>query len=147
MRFQYQIQIVSHFKNYIMSKRLITNISIVAVVIFCFSLQSVVAQWPQFRGPNRNGISSESNLLKEWPEYGPKLAWSVDTIGDGFASAVIQDNMVFTAGKKDSIEILTAMDLNGKVIWQKKAGRASSSDWWPQGRSTPTIYKGKIYPG
>ena len=128
-----------------MKKHYASTSKIIATIICCFSLQTLVAQWPQFRGPNRDGISSESNLLKEWPENGPKLAWSVDVLGEGFASAVIQDDMAFTTGKKDSIEILTAMDLNGKVLWQKTVGRASSSDWWPQGRATPTVYKGKVY--
>jgi outer membrane protein assembly factor BamB len=128
-----------------MKKLSITSVRMIATVIGCLMLQSLCAQWPQFRGPMRNGICSESKLLKEWPEYGPKLLWSADTIGDGFASAVIQNNIVYTAGKKDSVEFLTALDMNGKLLWQQPIGRASTKDWWPQGRSTPTIYKNKIY--
>jgi len=128
-----------------MKKLSITSIRMIATVIGCLMLQSLCAQWPQFRGPMRNGICSESKLLKEWPEYGPKLLWSADTIGDGFASAVIQNNIVYTSGKKDSVEFLTALDMNGKLLWQQPIGRASTKDWWPQGRSTPTIYKNKFY--
>ena len=123
---------------------LIYKITTCLVCLFYFS--SLFAQWPQFRGPNHDGSCNEPSLLKEWPEYGPKLAWATDTIiGDGFASAVIQNNIVYTSGKKDSVEYLTALDMSGKLLWQKPIGRASSKDWWPQGRSTPTIYKDKVY--
>ena len=103
------------------------------------------AQWPQWRGPMRDANSGEQNLLREWPENGPRLLWKVDNMGDGFSSTTIQDNMVFTLGKTDSIEILTALDLTGNIKWQKEAGRASKDKDWPQSRSTPTIYKDKVY--
>lgn len=114
-------------------------------LIFLFSVNSTFAQWPQWRGPMRDGISTETNLLKEWPLEGPKLAWSVDKLGDGFSSSAIQDHTVFTTGKRDSVEILTAMDLNGNVKWSKPFGRASQDKSWPQSRSTPTVYKNKVY--
>jgi outer membrane protein assembly factor BamB len=93
----------------------------------------------------RDGISHEENLLKIWPLEGPKLAWSVNMLGDGFSSTAIQDQMVFTIGKQDSVEILTAIDSNGNVKWQKPFGRASKEKDWPQSRSTPTVYKNKVY--
>ena len=109
------------------------------------SVNNTFAQWPQWRGPNRDGLCAETNLLKVWPAEGPKLVWSVDKLGDGFSSTAIQDQMVFTAGKRDSVEIFTAMDLQGNVKWQKPFGRASQDKSWPQSRSTPTVYKNKVY--
>jgi len=87
----------------------------------------------------RDGVSKEVNLLKVWPAEGPKLVWSVDTVGDGFSSTAIQDQMVYTTGKRDSVEILTALDLKGNVIWQKVFGLASQEKEWPQSRCTPTV--------
>jgi outer membrane protein assembly factor BamB len=118
-------------------------------IIICFAcFLSVInssAQWPQWRGPMRDGISKEENLLKVWPAEGPKLVWSVDTVGDGFSSTAIQDQMVYTTGKRDSVEILTALDIKGNLKWQKVIGRASQDKDWPQSRSTPTVYKNKVY--
>jgi outer membrane protein assembly factor BamB len=93
----------------------------------------------------RDGVSKEVNLLKVWPAEGPKLVWSVDTVGDGFSSTAIQDQMVYTTGKRDSVEILTALDLKGNIKWQKVFGRASQEKEWPQSRCTPAVYKNKVY--
>ena len=109
------------------------------------SVTDMFAQWSQWRGPLRDGICKEVNLLKVWPAEGPRLAWSVDTVGDGFSSTAIQNGMAFTTGKRDSVEIITALDLNGNVKWQKVFGRAFLEDEWPQSRSTPTIYENKVY--
>jgi outer membrane protein assembly factor BamB len=102
------------------------------------------SQWPQWRGPARNGTSSESGLLKKWPAEGPSLVWSAE-VGEGFSSAIIQDQLVFTAGKKDSVEIVTALDLKGNIKWQGIAGRALMTGEWQQSRCTPTCYKNKVY--
>jgi hypothetical protein len=114
-------------------------------LIFFISAINTSAQWPQWRGPLRDGISKENDLLKVWPAEGPKLAWLVDTVGDGFSSTAIQNNMVYTTGKRDSVEILTALDLKGNIKWQKVFGRASRDKDWPQSRCTPTVYKDKVY--
>jgi len=63
---------------------------LVLTVGFCFA-----DDWPQFRGPNRDGKSAETGLLKEWPEAGPKLLWSVDGLGIGFSSVVISDGRLY----------------------------------------------------
>lgn len=113
----------------------------------CFlSSISTYSQWPQWRGPMRDGISKEENLLKVLPSAGPKLVWSVDTVGDGFSSTAIQDQMVYTTGKQDSVEILTALDLKGNIKWQKVFGRASQEKEWPQGgiAESPLIVDDKM---
>lgn len=116
------------------------------ISLVCFLSASITySQWPQWRGPMRDGISLEVNLLKVWPAVGPKLLWSVDTVGDGFSSTAIQDQMVYVTGKRDSVEILSALDLKGNLKWQKVIGRASKEKDWPQSRCTPTVYKNKIY--
>lgn len=114
-------------------------------MMFIIPVVNASAQWPQWRGPMRDGISKETSLLKIWPANGPKLLWSVDTVGDGFSSTAIQSNMIYITGKKDSVEILTALDLNGKLKWQQVFGRASKEKDWPQARCTPTVYKNKVY--
>lgn len=46
---------------------------------------ALAADWPQWRGPNRDGISPETGLLKEWPKDGPPLAWKITNLGTGFS--------------------------------------------------------------
>jgi outer membrane protein assembly factor BamB len=104
----------------------------------------VQAQWNQWRGPLRDGSSTETHLLKKWPDEGPKLAWVSDTVGEGFSSAICDNKVIYTTGKRDSIEYITAIDLKGKMIWQKEIGKALKKDW-PESRSTPTLYKNHLY--
>ncbi len=117
---------------------------IASIVAFFFICLNINAQWPQFRGPNRDGFSNEINLLKTWPTEGPELVWSSDTIGDGFSSAIIHDKIIYVSGRRDSSAIITAFDLNGKLIWQENIGISNNKFNWGES-STPTFYNGKLY--
>src|SRR6476661_6760134 len=67
-------------------------------VIFATLLISTVRadDWPQWRGPQRNGISKETGLLKSWPKEGPKLLWQAKGIGSGFSTpSVVGDRLYF----------------------------------------------------
>ena len=101
--------------------------------------------WPQFRGPNRDGKSAETGLLKRWPAGGPRLLWSVsEDLGIGYSSAVIVDGLVYVTGMREKKGVLFAHDLNGNLKWQKIYG----PEWnktWPGTRSAPTINDEKIY--
>ena len=119
--------------------------NLISLVIVLFVSNSTVnAQWPQWRGPKRDGFSTEINLLKSWPTEGPKLLWSCNTIGDGYSSAVIQDERIYITGKRDTTRIMTAMDLSGKMIWERKIGDVNDPNDLGE-CSTPTLYKDKLY--
>lgn len=80
-------------------------------------------EWPTWRGPDRDGISSEKGLLKEWPEAGPPLAWKVKGLGRGFSSLAIADGKIFTMGKHKEGTMLIALDLkDGQQLWATKVG-------------------------
>ena len=100
-----------------------------------------IAQW---RGPDRNGVYKESNLLRTWPEDGPELAWSYEGIGDGFSSVSIYNGTIYATGKKDSIEYLTALDKSGNQLWQLPYGLASRQSF-PETRCTPTVEGDNVY--
>jgi outer membrane protein assembly factor BamB len=102
------------------------------------------ADWPQWRGPNRDGLSSETGLLKQWPEGGPKLLWTAKGIGTGFATVSVADGLIYTAGNVGSDTLITAIDLDGKTKWQAKNGKACTADS-PGSRGTPTLNDGKLY--
>ncbi len=100
--------------------------------------------WPQFHGPKRDNFCTETGLLKRWPEGGPKLLWRATGIGEGYASAAISAGRVITAGNIGSNTVITALDLNGKQLWQATNGPAYRRAM-PGARSTPTIVGAKLY--
>jgi hypothetical protein len=57
------------------------------------------AEWPQWRGPLRNGLSSETGLLKQWPEKGPAVTWSIANLGEGYGSVAIR-GIAFTCRER-----------------------------------------------
>jgi len=105
-----------------------------------------IAQW---RGINRDGNYSEKNLLKVWPEAGPKLLWSTEILGSGFASPVISGDKLFINGGKDSTSYLFAFDLKGNLMWKSPNGpEYTGKDYganFPGARSAPTVYNNLIY--
>src|SRR3981081_3625094 len=84
---------------------------------FCFSLaKSSGDDWPQWRGPDRNGISSEKVLLS-WPEEGPKVLWRA-AVGTGFSSFSLSHERVYTMGNSSDQDTIWCLDASsGKPIW------------------------------
>lgn len=112
---------------------------------FVFLIQCKNApQQSEWRGPHRNGIFFETNLLKVWPENGPELLWKFEELGLGYSSASVTDEKVYITGTIDSMSYIFSFDLSGNLIWKKEYGR-EWSDNFPGGRSTPQIYDGKGY--
>lgn len=109
--------------------------------LFSFSIipfasgQGDIAQW---RGPSRNGVYPATNLLTSWPAAGPKMAWKYENLGQGYSSAAVTSDCVFTAGSIDSTLFIFAFDLNGKLLWRSKMGPEWKGDF-PGTRSTPVI--------
>ncbi len=100
----------------------------------------------EWRGSDRKGIYRESDLLKTWPADGPKELWSVDNLGNGFASPVFTEENFYITGEIDSMAILYCFNLKGEKQWQTTLGRewVKSS---PGSRSAPTITDKHIYTG
>ena len=89
------------------------------------SLAAFGADWPQWRGPERNGISKETGLAKEWPKEGPKLLWQVKEIGDGYSTpAVVGDRLYLISNQgmdNEYVHALAAAD--GKEVWRTTIGK------------------------
>ncbi len=100
--------------------------------------------WPQFHGPNRDNISSEKGLLKEWPERGPRLIWRSSECGSGYSMVSIAGGRIFTAGDFGDEEWVIALDLSGKLAWKARNG-ASWNGPYPGSRTTPTYDDGALY--
>lgn len=115
--------------------------------LLCFSITITVsnaADYPQWRGVNRDGLSQEKGLLKSWPEGGPNLLWSVNLVGTGFSSPSIAEGVIYITGTKDNKEFLSALDLKGNIKWTTEYGNAYT-DSYPDARSTPTVDGNYIY--
>ena len=97
-------------------------------------------EWPQWRGPNRDGVSQETGLLTEWPEAGPTLLWQAEGLGKGYSSVAISGGKIFTLGQvKDAGTVLLALSLtDGKQLWQTPVGGGSPN-------CTPTVDGDLVY--
>ena len=86
-------------------------------------LKKTGGYWPQWRGPNRNNISTETGLLKKWPEGGPPLISRIEGVGEGIATVSIADNRIYTLGYFEKNEFVTALDqTTGERIWATRIG-------------------------
>ncbi|MEX0710745.1 MAG: PQQ-binding-like beta-propeller repeat protein [Pirellulales bacterium] len=117
---------------------------LIGVSLGIFSLAAVAADWPQWRGPLRNGISGETGLLREWPEGGPKLVWQVTQIGSGYSTpAVVGDRLYLLSNEGTDDEFVQALDAkDGSQVWSTRIGKVGNPDQnppYPGARSTPTV--------
>jgi outer membrane protein assembly factor BamB len=106
--------------------------------------------WPQWRGPERDGISRESGLLKEWPAAGPKLRWQVNDIGDGYSTpAVVGTRIYLTSNRGMENEFVQALSTqDGRPVWTTRLGNVGNPNQdppFPKARSTPTVDGGFVY--
>ena len=138
-----------------MKSRLLTTI---AALCLCFSAVSVTgsanlspsnSDWPQWRGPERNGISQERGLLKQWPAEGPKLLWQVNDIGDGYSTPSVVGTRIYLMSNRgfenEFVQALSTQD--GKPIWTTRVGNVGNAQdfLYSKARSTPTVDGDFIY--
>ncbi|MGA2067099.1 MAG: PQQ-binding-like beta-propeller repeat protein [Thermoguttaceae bacterium] len=102
------------------------------------------ADWPGWRGPNRDGKSPDRGLLHQWPDGGPKLLWKFDPIGHGYSSVAVVGGTVYTTGDQDEALVIFALGPDGKLQWQSEADKAYSRSH-PGARATPTVDGGRLY--
>lgn len=116
-----------------------------AAMAAVLAMGAAAADWPQWRGPRRDGISHETGWTAEWPETGPPKLWERQ-VGKGLATVAVADGRLYTMGKsKDNREIVWCLDAaTGKVLWQHG---------WPCTRrfaydgpaATPTVDDGRVF--
>jgi outer membrane protein assembly factor BamB len=114
------------------------------VLTLVFLNRAAAEDWPQFHGPRRDNRSADTGLLRKWPEGGPKLVFKTQGLGSGYSSVTIADGMIYTTGDLDKATVITALDMSGRQIWQRRNGPAYKGSH-PGARSTPTVADGKLY--
>ncbi|UCD50414.1 MAG: PQQ-like beta-propeller repeat protein [Phycisphaerales bacterium] len=112
-------------------------------VLLCGTL-TVAADWPQFRGPDRDGKSEEMGLLQEWPAEGPALLWEAEGLGEGYSSAAIAQGAVYITGMIDDEGYVFAFDLDGRPKWKTRYGPEWTKSY-QAARCTPTVEDDRLY--
>ena len=128
---------------------MLTRFTLTLCLLFAFSSLATSADWPQWRGAKRDGMSADTGLLKEWHAEGPKVAWSVDNIGEGYASIAVAGGRVYTQGNVDGKGMISCLsEKDGSVVWavaspsedrEYRHGRGNG------GRGTPTVDGDLVY--
>lgn len=117
--------------------------------LFTFAFEAFAqngGEWPQWRGANRDGISKETGLLKQWPDGGPPLVWKATGAGRGYSSFSIAKGRLYTMGLRGDREYLIAFDVaNGKEVWATAHGSAYRNNRGDGPRGTPTIDGERLY--
>lgn len=126
----------------------------ISIILFCLPITVSRAtvldgDWPQWRGPNRDGVVAGYSSPKSWPEQ-LKLKWKV-TVGEGHSSPVVSGNRIYLITRQDSQEVISCLDMtNGTPLWQNKyptsyvvheAARAHGAG----PKATPILHQGKLY--
>jgi outer membrane protein assembly factor BamB len=129
-----------------MTSRLIASIAFAVASAVFLPAQTTPGDWPQWRGPDRNGVSRETGLLQEWPSGGPAVAWSASGLGAGYGTVAVKGTRVFVQGLRGRQTMLHGLDRgSGKYLWSKNLGSGGGNDRGSGPRSTPTIDDDRVY--
>lgn len=102
--------------------------------------------WPQWRGPDRSGVSSDTGLLTKWPEGGPKLLWKATGAGAGFSSVSMTDGRLYTMGAGEGNDFVVCFDLkDGRRLWSTTLGKIYRNKYGDGPRCTPTLDGDRLY--
>ena len=118
----------------------------IALTMSISGQSGAVMDWPQWRGPDRTGVSRETGLLKQWPPSGPSLVWSSSNLGAGFGSVAVAGDRVFVQGLRGRDSVLSVLNrADGKSVWSKTIGPGGENDRGSGPRSTPTVDGDRVY--
>jgi outer membrane protein assembly factor BamB len=104
------------------------------------------ADWPQWRGPERTGLSSEAGLLKQWPASGPSQIWSISNLGEGYGSLAVKGDRIYVQGTSGAASAVFCLNrADGKTVWSASLGPKVNEGRGNGPRSTPTLDDDRIY--
>ena len=107
---------------------------------------AAVGDWPQWLGPQRNGQSAETGLIKELSTNGPPLVWKSKSLGRGYSGVALVGDRIFTMGDgTESCNVLALNRADGKLVWSTKMGRPGGGGGYPGPRCTPTVDGNSVF--
>src|SRR5512143_3814365 len=102
--------------------------------------------WPQWHGPDRTAISTETGLLKTWPAAGPPVVWSISGLGEGYGSVAIKGDRIYVQGVREAQSSVFCLNrADGKLVWATPLGPRLGQDKGPGPRGTPTVENDRLY--
>jgi outer membrane protein assembly factor BamB len=114
--------------------------------VFLVSAVATAADWPQWRGPDRTGVSTETGLLKSWPTGGPPKVWTAKNLGAGFGTPSVADGKIFGMGTRDGKDGVWALkEADGSELWFAPIDSPRPVNQNNGPSSTPTYHAGKLY--
>lgn len=130
-----------------MRYRFVTALAfVVGVTISAAAQLAQGTDWPQWRGPDRTGLSAETGLMKQWPPTGPPRVWSVANLGAGYGSIAVKGDRIFLQGLKGRDSTVSSLRLaDGRPVWSRTIGRTVDNDRGPGPRGTPTVDGDELY--
>jgi len=90
-------------------------------------VRSAAPDWPQWRGPRRDGVSDETGLLLSWPPGGPKCVGKISGIGRGYSSPIVVNDTIYVTGDEEGDLTIHAFSLDGSRRWQATNGAAGNA--------------------
>jgi hypothetical protein len=122
------------------------TMSLAGAFVFTVAGLHAAADWPQWQGPDRTGISKETGLLQQWPSSGPSVVWTATGLGNGYGSTAVAGNRVYVQGTRDGQSVVVAYNrADGKEAWSKSLGRYGDDDRGSGPRGTPTVDGDRLY--
>jgi len=119
-------------------------ITFLLLLIPGFFSGSTYCQDTQWRGPGRDGIYPDKGLLQEWSDSAPPLVLKKDSLGAGWTTPVFSDDIIYITGRRDTFEFLTALKMDGSILWETVYGQSWQNSF-PDSRNSPTIEGNMIY--
>jgi outer membrane protein assembly factor BamB len=102
--------------------------------------------WPQWRGPNRDAVSTDTGLLDDWEKTPPKLLWMADGLGSGYANISLVGERIYTTGDlKDGQAVIALNAADGSIVWTKTLTQGIPKHGYPGSRCTPTVDGDRLY--
>lgn len=117
-------------------------------ILFGLTIRATADDFPQWRGPTRDGISKEKGLLAEWPAGGPKLRWKRNDIGNGYSTPSVAGGRLYLMVNRGDDEFAVALsEKDGSTVWTRRVGQVGKNEMprYPGARSTPTIDGDRAY--
>ncbi|MFZ5830333.1 MAG: PQQ-binding-like beta-propeller repeat protein [Planctomycetota bacterium] len=107
-------------------------------------VRSSSPDWPQWRGPLRDGVCEEKGLLGQWQDGGPKLKWKVAGMGGGYASPILVGDTIYIPGDGEKELRISAVSLEGEIRWQTTNGAVWTRPY-PGARAACCYDQGQLY--
>lgn len=119
--------------------------ALVGAALAASALPGAAAEWPQWRGPRRDGRSPETGLLRSWPEGGPPLLWRAPGLGTGYSSVSVAAGRIHTMGDlSDGQYVIAVAQSDGTLLWKTRVGPIHEDEYGGP-RATPTIDGDGVY--